>query len=66
MLRKGHQVDENSNGNGTTAAPDRVRFGPGKTQDMPREWAEMILTQWRESNPAAFGKALARVALKAP
>ncbi len=38
-----------------------VRFGSLPTQEMPREWAEKMLTLWRERNPAHFGKLLAEV-----
>ena len=38
-----------------------VRFGPHPTDEMPREWAEKMLTRWRESHPVQFGKALAEV-----
>jgi len=43
----------------------RVRFGPGNTQVMPLEWAEMMLSAWRERSPKQFGDALARAALEA-
>jgi len=38
-----------------------VRFGALPTQEMPREWAEKMLTRWREGNPAQFGKILAQI-----
>jgi hypothetical protein len=38
-----------------------VRFGPRPTQEMPKEWAEKMLSTWREKDPARFGKALAEV-----
>lgn len=38
-----------------------VRFGALPTQEMPREWAERMLTLWRERHPAQFGKMLAEV-----
>jgi hypothetical protein len=38
-----------------------VRFGPRETQEMPAEWAERMLTLWRERNPAQFGKLLAEI-----
>lgn len=38
-----------------------VKFGNLDTQEMPIEWAEKMLTTWRESHPAQFGKALAAV-----
>jgi len=50
------QAPEN-NGNGKVY----VRFGKLPTQEMPREWAEEILTRWRERQPAQFGKYLAEV-----
>ena len=41
-----------------------VRFGSLPTQEMPREWAEKMLTLWRERQPAHFGKLLAEVVTK--
>lgn len=38
-----------------------VRFGALPTQEMPREWAEKMLTLWRERSPSQFGKMLAEV-----
>jgi hypothetical protein len=38
-----------------------VRFGPLPTQEMPREWAEKMLTLWRQRSPAQFGKLLSEV-----
>ncbi len=38
-----------------------VKFGPAPTQEMPREWAEKMLTKWCERKPADFGKLLAEV-----
>jgi len=35
-----------------------VRFGPHESDEMPIEWAERILTAWKEKQPAAFGKYL--------
>jgi hypothetical protein len=39
-----------------------VRFGPLDTQEIPIEWAEKMLTAWREKNASQFGKALAEAA----
>lgn len=50
------------NGNGTE--PGRISFGPRPDDDMPISWAETILTNWRESSPTAFGKALMRAAIE--
>lgn len=38
-----------------------VKFGPRPNQEMPIEWAEEMLSNWREKQPAQFGKALADV-----
>lgn len=38
-----------------------VKFGPRDTQEMPLEWAEKILTEWRAKRPTEFGKYLAAV-----
>jgi hypothetical protein len=43
------------------AVPVRVRFGPGKDQDMPLSWAEKMLGKLRDSHPSQFGKLLAEV-----
>jgi hypothetical protein len=51
--------------NGQAPEPPRVRFGPGKTQTMPAEWAEAMLTAWREKDPKRFGDALAQAAMEA-
>lgn len=40
-----------------------VRFGPMPTQEMPIEWAETMLAEWRDAHPAQFGKALSAAAL---
>lgn len=38
-----------------------VKFGHLPNQEMPREWAEKMLTKWREKKPTEFGKMLAEV-----
>jgi hypothetical protein len=43
--------------------PVYVRFGPRDNQVIPVSWAEDILTRLAASNPAQFGKLLAKVAL---
>jgi hypothetical protein len=47
------------------APPVRVRFGPGRTQTMPLEWAEAMLSAWRDTDPKRFGAALAKAAMEA-
>lgn len=42
---------------------DRVSFGKN---DMPREWAEFMLRNWCERDPARFGAALAEAATGVP
>jgi hypothetical protein len=42
-----------------------VRFGPGLTQVMPLDWAEKMLSEWKDKQPVAFGKYLAEAALNA-
>jgi hypothetical protein len=49
--------DSNGGGNGTAY----VSFGPGETQEMPVEWAQEMLTKWREKKPVEFGRMLAEV-----
>jgi hypothetical protein len=51
-------MDENGNGNGQVY----VRFGTLPTQEMPREWAEKMLTALKDRHPAQFGKLLAEAA----
>ncbi len=50
-------MDTEMTGNGKVY----VKFGPLPNHEMPVEWAEDMLTLWRDSNPAQFGKMLARV-----
>lgn len=50
-------MSENGDGNGKIY----VKFGPGPTQEMPLDWAEKLLTEWRRNDPSKFGKALAAV-----
>jgi hypothetical protein len=38
-----------------------VKFGPHQTDEMPREWAEKMLANWKERQPTQFGKYLAEV-----
>jgi hypothetical protein len=59
--RKRGIVDENSAPNNPANSKVYVKFGPGSTQEMPIDWAEKILTNWRNTHPAQFGKALAEV-----
>lgn len=42
----------------TEKEPVRVKFGPGKTQDVPLEWAETMLTMLRDKHQNVFGKLL--------
>lgn len=53
-----------STDNGNDNEPGRISFGPRPDDDMPLSWAESMLKRWRESSPAAFGKALARAAVE--
>jgi hypothetical protein len=43
----------------------RVRFGPGPSQTMPIDWAEAMLTKWKNDHEAQFGKALSDAAVHA-
>ena len=43
----------------------RVAFGPGHSQTMPIDWAEKMLSEWREKKPAEFGKFLSDAAMNA-
>jgi hypothetical protein len=44
----------------------RVKFGSLSHQEMPIEWAQEMLTKWRERHPAQFGKMLAEVVTSPP
>ncbi len=51
-------------------APIRVSFGPGKTQNMPLEWAQFMLNKAYEleksgSKPAKFSDLLASAGMEA-
>ena len=50
-------MDENSAPNGKVY----VKFGPRETQEMPLDWAEKMLSTWRERQPKQFGNYLAEV-----
>jgi hypothetical protein len=43
----------------------RVKFGPGRTQDLPVEWAEIMLTELKNGHAALFGKLLTKAATEA-
>ena len=47
--------------NGQPPGKVYVKFGPGVTQEMPLDWAVKMLSNWRERQPAQFGKMLAEV-----
>jgi hypothetical protein len=57
-------MDDNTPQNGHGNGKIYVKFGPGDTDEMPREWAEEMLAGWREAHPAQFGKALAEVVIR--
>lgn len=42
-------------------AASRIKFGPKEWQSLPLEVASMVLTMWRERQPAVFGAYLAEV-----
>lgn len=46
--------------NEPTPPSPRVKFGPKEHQEISAEVASMILTDWRENDPATFGRYLAR------
>jgi hypothetical protein len=51
--------------NGHHQAEPRVRFGPGRTQTVPLEWAAIMLTLLKAQNPGLFGKLLSQAASEA-
>jgi hypothetical protein len=55
-------MDEGTSQNGTGNGKVYVKFGPLDTQEMPREWAEKMLTALKDKHPAQFGKLLAEAA----
>jgi hypothetical protein len=42
-------------------APTRISFGPKEWQSIQLEVASMLLTLWRERQPAVFGAYLAEI-----
>jgi hypothetical protein len=54
-------MDDSQPQNGQANGKVYVKFGPGPTQEMPREWAEKMLALWKEKKPQEFGKYLAEV-----
>lgn len=54
-------MDEPSTSNGSSNGKIYVKFGPRDTEEMPIQWAEKMLTIWKDRNPAQFGKMLAEV-----
>lgn len=54
-------MDTEFTGNGAGNGKVYVKFGPHETDEMPREWAEKMLTLWKERQPSQFGKLLAEV-----
>lgn len=57
-------MSETSAENGHQNGRVYVKFGPGDTQEMPIEWAEIMLTEWRLKNAKQFGNALAAAAVE--
>jgi hypothetical protein len=49
--------------NGQAQSPVRVSFGAREDDSIPLSWADRMLKTWRKTNPAAFGKALAKAAI---
>ena len=48
------------NSDGVSVKPS-IKFGPKPHQEISPEVAELMLTLWREKNPAQFGAVLAEV-----
>lgn len=46
---------------GSTPTQPTIKFGPKPHQVVTPEVAELMLTLWREKNPAQFGSVLAEV-----
>lgn len=47
-----------------TESEIRVRFGPNPTQTMPIEWAEDLLSKFRDQYPSPFVKLMGEVVLQ--
>jgi len=63
------EAPEKLNGQHETT-PARVKFGPGKTQELPLAWAEFILATMHEDQkagkkPRGFGDLLALAGMEA-
>jgi hypothetical protein len=43
----------------------RVRFGEGLSQTMPLDWAEHMLSAWKEKQPKQWGQFLTEAAMAA-
>jgi hypothetical protein len=56
----GETVETVDNYDGASV-PLRIKFGPKPHQELSPEVAELMLTLWREKNPAQFGAVLAEV-----
>jgi hypothetical protein len=54
-------MDDNGTQNGQPNGKIYVRFGPGETQEMPLEWAEKMLTEWRAKDPKRWGALLSDI-----
>lgn len=54
-------ADRAPTANGQPPPPQRISFGPKEWQNMQPEVASMLLTLWRDRQPAVFGAYLAEV-----
>lgn len=51
-------MEHESNGNGAATGQVYVKFGPKETQEIPLEWAELMLSELFRSNAPTFGRLL--------
>ena len=54
-------MDDVTAQNGQRNGKIYVKFGPGETDEMPIEWAEKMLTEWREKDPKRWGALLSAI-----
>ena len=56
-------MDDQAPGNGAGNGKVYIKFGTHETDEMPKDWAEKMLTLWKDRQPNQFGKLLAEVAV---
>ena len=54
-------MEDDNSINGTVTKKVYVKFGAHETDEMPKEWAEQMLTIWRQRQPAQFARLMGEV-----